>query len=128
MRARSTARAGHGPVAASAMRWGAPAILTAVTELTDRGPRYRERLAVDLARAGCAFENVAEYLWTGSWLDEALRWRAGLAPAELRALLAAHARLNPGDAHPAAVDRHGPCAPEPPRAAAVSGCALAAPR
>jgi citrate synthase len=96
MRARSTARAGHGPAAASAMRWGAPAILTAVTEITDRGPRYRERLALDLARARCPFENVAEYLWTGTWLDEALRWRAEPAPAELRALLAAQARLNPG--------------------------------
>ena len=76
MRARSAARSGHGPAAASAMRWGAPAIVTAVTEITDKGPRYRDRLATDLARANRAYENVAEYLWTGTLLDEPLGWRA----------------------------------------------------
>jgi citrate synthase len=76
MRARSAARSGHGPAAASAMRWGAPAIVTAVTEITDRGPRYRDRLAIDLARANRAYENVAEYLWTGTLPDDPVGWRA----------------------------------------------------
>jgi citrate synthase len=76
MRARSAARSGHGPAAASAMRWGAPAIVTTVTEITDKGPRYRDRLAIDLARANRAYENVAEYLWTGTLPDEPVAWRA----------------------------------------------------
>ncbi|MCG6875472.1 MAG: citrate synthase [Betaproteobacteria bacterium] len=96
MRMRSTARAGHGPAAASAMRWGAPAIVTSVTEITDSGPRYRERLAVDLARANHAFENVAEYLWTGTLLDEPLAWRAEPGADVPHSLLVAQARIGPG--------------------------------
>src|SRR3954465_9405960 len=50
VRAKSVARSGHGPAAASAMRWGEPIIETAITEITDRGPRHRTKLAGDLAR------------------------------------------------------------------------------
>lgn len=96
MRMRSTARSGHGPAAASAMRWGAPAIVTAITEITDSGPRYRDRLAVDLARANCAFENVAEYLWTGTLLDDPLAWRAEPGAGIPHPLLAAQAQPGPG--------------------------------
>ncbi len=96
MRMRSAARAGHGPAAASAMRWGAPAIVTAVTEITDAGPRYRDRLAVALARAHRPYENVAEYLWTGSLLDEPLAWRTESGAGDPHALLAAQAELGPG--------------------------------
>lgn len=62
---RSLARSGHGPVAASAMNWGEPIFATSITEITDRGPRYRSYLAVDLVRKCIAFERVAELLWTG---------------------------------------------------------------
>ncbi|MDB5846906.1 MAG: citrate synthase [Rhodoferax sp.] len=62
---RSAARAGHGPVAASAMNWGEPIFPTSITEITPQGPRYRGRLAADLVRGGVAFEAVAELLWTG---------------------------------------------------------------
>ncbi len=96
MRARSAARSGHGPAAASAMRWGAPAIITAITEITERGPRYRDRLAIDLARANRTFENVAEYLWTGSLLDEPLGWCAERGAGIPDALLVAQAQLGPG--------------------------------
>ncbi|HEY4372322.1 MAG TPA: citrate/2-methylcitrate synthase [Burkholderiales bacterium] len=69
-KARAEARAGHGPVAASAMRWGEPVIQTGITEITPQGPRYRARLATDLAREGVSFEGVAEYLWSGLYHDD----------------------------------------------------------
>lgn len=74
LKRRSRARSGHGPVAASAMNWGEPIIPTSVVEITPEGPRYRGKLATELARAGASFEAVAELLWTGIWTDESLRW------------------------------------------------------
>ncbi len=95
VKAKSTARSGHGPAAASAMRWGEPVILTSITDITEQGPRYRNRLAVDLARSRCSFEVVAEYLWAGNWTDEPVAWHSTPAPAEIPALLAATTRLHP---------------------------------
>ena len=95
VRSRSVARAGHGPAAASAMRWGEPVIVTRLTELTEAGPRYRSRLAVELARARTPFENVAEYLWTGELAEEPLVWKQTPDPAGLAKLLATAARLHP---------------------------------
>ncbi|MEO7403918.1 MAG: citrate synthase, partial [Burkholderiales bacterium] len=43
MRAKSAARAGHGAVAASAMRWGEPVIVTSITDIAPNGPHYRGR-------------------------------------------------------------------------------------
>src|SRR5262245_27008220 len=50
VRARSAARAGRALIAAAAIRSGEPVIDTAITEITEEGPRYRGRLASDLAR------------------------------------------------------------------------------
>lgn len=83
VRARSTARMGHGVAAAGAMRWGEPIIPTAITEITAQGPRYRGRGAVDLARSGASFESVAELLWSGMLFEETLRWRVAKVPKEL---------------------------------------------
>jgi citrate synthase len=66
LKARHDARAGHGVVAAGALRWGEPVLDSALTEITPAGPRYRGRDAVALARAGTRFEAVAELLWTGA--------------------------------------------------------------
>ncbi|NUO47775.1 MAG: citrate synthase, partial [Polyangiaceae bacterium] len=73
LKARHDARSGHAPVAAAALRWGEPVLDTAVGDITPAGPRYRGILAVDLARAGTPFENVAEVLWSGA-LPEATDW------------------------------------------------------
>ena len=94
VRSRSVARAGHGPAAASAMRWGEPVIVTRLTELTDAGPRYRSRLAVELARTRVPFENVAEYLWTGELAEDTLVWQQTPDPAGLGRLLASAAKLH----------------------------------
>jgi citrate synthase len=67
LRARRDARAGHGPVAAGALRWGEPVLDSSITALSpERGPVYRGRAAVDLALADVRFEAVAELLWTGA--------------------------------------------------------------
>ena len=95
VKAKNTARSGHGPAAASAMRWGEPVIVTSITEITEEGPRYRNRLALDLARSRCSFEAAAEYLWTGNWTDEPVVWQSAPAPAEVPDLLAATTRLHP---------------------------------
>ena len=76
MHTRSMARAGAAARAEGAMRYGEPVITTRITEITPDGPRYRNRLALDLAREGSSFESVAVLLWTGAWPDEQLRWLA----------------------------------------------------
>lgn len=92
-KARSIARSGHGPAAASAIHWGEPLLTTAITEITDRGPRYRERLAVDLARDGTPYESVASYLWHGQFSQKPA-WPVGrhepLIANELCKIVALH--------------------------------------
>lgn len=61
LRRRAAARAGHGAVAAGALRWGEPVLETAITRLSPRGPVYRGRRAIDLVHE--PFERVAELLW-----------------------------------------------------------------
>jgi citrate synthase len=95
VKAKSVARSGHGPAAASAMRWGEPVIDTAITEITDRGPRYRSRLAIDLARSGVSFESVAEYLWSADWREHADGWRVEDRLGELPNLLTTRVKLFP---------------------------------
>jgi citrate synthase len=73
LKARHDARTGHAPVAAGALRWGEPVLDSAITEITDLGPRYRGRLATELAKDGVPFESAAELLWTGA-LPAETRW------------------------------------------------------
>jgi len=66
LRARRDARGGHAAVASCALRWGEPVLESSITEIGADGPRYRGRLAIELARQGTAFESVCALLWTGS--------------------------------------------------------------
>ncbi|MFT3769525.1 MAG: citrate synthase [Minicystis sp.] len=89
LKARSDARAGHGPVAAGALRWGEPVLESALTAIDEVGPRYRGHAAVKLAEQS-SFEAVAELLWTGTLPEERPAWRApglGLKAAPLAAML-----------------------------------------
>jgi citrate synthase len=84
LKARHDARAGHGPVAAGALRWGDAVLETRVSWVTPEGPRYRGLPALDLARAGTPFEHVAEHLWGGAlggdpWAFPAARTWVALA-------------------------------------------------
>ena len=95
MRARSVARSGHGPAAASAMHWGEPVLTTSITELTADGPRYRGHPAIALARSNCSFEAVAELLWAGGSLRERTTWASDLATNAVAAQLGGIVRLSP---------------------------------
>ena len=95
MRARSVARSGHGPAAASAMHWGEPVLTTSITELTVDGPRYRGHSAIKLAHSNCSFEAVAELLWTGGGLRECATWATDLATDAVAAQLGGIVRLSP---------------------------------
>ena len=87
LRMRPRARVAPGALAASAMHAGEPIIATSITEITSSGPRYRGRLATDLVNARLAFENVAEFLWTGELHDEPIVWDPAPLPAEVEALV-----------------------------------------
>jgi citrate synthase len=99
LRVRRDARAGHGAVAAGALRWGEPVLDSAITAITPRGPAYRGRLAVDLAASGAAFENVAELLWSGYLPEVRVSWPRGALPLAQLARLVGDART-PLDAMP----------------------------
>jgi citrate synthase len=74
VKARSTARSGHGAVAGAALQFGEPVLVTGITEITKEGPRYRQYLAADLARDGYSYEAVAEYLWSTGPINPAIHW------------------------------------------------------
>ncbi len=80
LRVRRDARAGHGAVAAGALRWGEPVLDSAITAITPQGPAYRGRLATGLASAGVHFENVAELLWSGYLPAEPIVWPRSAPP------------------------------------------------
>jgi citrate synthase len=97
LKSRSLARSGHGPAAANAIHWGEPVLTTGITEITPEGPLYREYLAVDLAEQNEAFENVAEYLWTGGKRSDAVPWPEadhGRLASQLNDVTRLHPRLH----------------------------------
>jgi citrate synthase len=73
LRVRHMARRGHAAVAASALQFGEPVLESALTEIDERGPRYRGHYAVDLAETGVGFEAASELLWSGE-LSHSARW------------------------------------------------------
>jgi citrate synthase len=85
LKSRGDARAGHGPVAAGALRWGEPVLVTAISSIRTSGPAYRGRPAVDLVRQGASFEAVAELLFTGV-LPRNAEWPGAEAAALLKRL------------------------------------------
>ena len=94
LKTRRDARAGHGAVAAGALRWGEPVLDSAVTAITARGPAYRGRYALDLVADGVRFENVAELLWSGYLPTTNVVWPRIAVP------LATIAKLVPSGAKP----------------------------
>jgi citrate synthase len=84
LKARHDARSGHGPVAASALRWGEPVLETAVSTIDDRGPIYRGAPAVELARADVPFEEAAALLWGETTREAALSAAEARRPGDAR--------------------------------------------
>jgi citrate synthase len=93
LKARHDARAGHGAVAADALRWGQPVLDSAITRIDEAGPAYRGHPATELAEAGVPFESVAELLWDGGLAGPpaaAPAWKAdslGFDPERLASML-----------------------------------------
>jgi citrate synthase len=82
---RQRARSGHGAVAAAALSFGQPVLDTRITDIDERGPRYRGRSALQLAEQGQSFEAVAELLWSGELPQTAPRWQPLGGAQRLRA-------------------------------------------
>ena len=76
-------RAGIPETVESAVRWGQPVLTTSITDLSEGGPRYRGRPAIELARSGRSFESVAELLWTGVDVPDLLAWDASPPPSQV---------------------------------------------
>jgi citrate synthase len=92
LKAKRDARRGHGPVAASALRWGEPVLESAITAINDGDLFYRGRSAIELANEGATFEAAAALLWSAPEPSktEAPRVSAawiGPSPEKLAALL-----------------------------------------
>src|ERR1051325_689643 len=51
LKARHDARAGHGPRAPGARRWGEPVLDSSITRIEPEGPVYRGKPAFELARS-----------------------------------------------------------------------------
>lgn len=96
--ARKRGRPPAGAVAESTMRLGDPVLHTAITQITPHGPRYRNRLAVDLASSGAAFESVVHLLATGIWQNGLAIWAPLETPPDvLRFLSGYEGRVASGD-------------------------------
>src|SRR3954470_2788901 len=80
LKTRRDARAGHGAVAAGALRWGEPVLDSAITAITPRGPAYRGRHALGLAASGVTFEATAELLWSGYLPPGPIAWPRSAMP------------------------------------------------
>src|SRR3954462_4462174 len=100
LKARHLARRGHAAVAAGALRFGEPVLESALTAIDERGPRYRGRVAVELAREGVAFEAVAELLWFGEEGEAASAAARGERIRPLATRLRALGRFVPRGAPP----------------------------
>jgi len=89
LKARHRARAGHGAVAAGALRFGEPPSI-GNHEIDPKGPRYRGRSALELAEQGTRFEAVAELLWRGeptadgAWGERRIGFPASLLSQMIR--------------------------------------------
>ncbi|WP_254074234.1 citrate synthase [Burkholderia sp. S171] len=87
VRSRKRGRPSKSASAESTMHWGEPVIASAITQVTHAGPIYRNRAAVEMARAGISFESVAQLLFTGTWQDTFAAWSGIETPADTQRLL-----------------------------------------
>lgn len=96
IRAQGQARAGGGPLyKGGSPRWSEPIVHTSITRISEQGPAYRGRPAVELAQAGIRFENVAELIWSGVWQEEPVTWDFELPFGPILEMLALARRQSP---------------------------------
>lgn len=72
------------------VRWGGggQVVQTAITFIDPAGPRYRGKLAVDLAQSRRPFEDCVELLWTGALPLHSLVWQPPTPPSSFETLAA----------------------------------------
>lgn len=77
------------------LRWagGGQVVQTAITIIDPAGPRYRGKLAVELAQTRRPFEDCVELLWTGALTMHSLVWQPPTPPASFEPLAASFAGL-----------------------------------
>lgn len=77
------------------VRWGGGGhvVQTAITVIDSAGPRYRGKLAVELAQTRRPFEDCVELLWTGTLPRHSLVWQPPTAHAAFEALASSFAGL-----------------------------------
>ncbi|MFO0626963.1 MAG: citrate synthase [Polyangiales bacterium] len=93
LKARHDARAGHGPVAAGALRWGEAVLTSEVSSLHEDGPRYRGVALAALLAEDVSFERVAALLTTGALPEAVEEFPTVAVPTVEGAPLTALARL-----------------------------------
>jgi citrate synthase len=78
-----------------AVRWGGgtQVVQTAVTAIDPAGPRYRGKLAVELAQTRRPFEDCVELLWTGALPRQSLVWQPPVPYSTFETLVASFAGL-----------------------------------
>ncbi len=62
------------------------ALPTSITSIDERGPSYRGKPAIDLAKMGRPFEDCVELLWTGVLPTRSIEWAAPHIPDNFSAL------------------------------------------
>ena len=77
------------------VRWGGgtQVVQTAVTTIDPAGPRYRGKLAVELAQTRRPFEDCVELLWTGALPRQSLVWQPPAAYPPFESYVASFANL-----------------------------------
>ncbi|MDO8776288.1 MAG: citrate/2-methylcitrate synthase [Burkholderiaceae bacterium] len=76
LRLRHRIREGSASPGEGSMRWGTPVVESMITQISERGPVYREHSAIELARSGLSFESVSEFLWSASLPSKHANWPA----------------------------------------------------
>lgn len=85
LRVRSHARSGHGPAAASAMRFGDPILESAITLIQNQQIYYRGYALTQLIADELEFEGVAELLWSGVLTRSNTTWSKSDSKSEQKA-------------------------------------------
>ncbi len=77
------------------VRWGAggQVVQTAITAIEPAGPRYRGKLAVELAQTRRPFEDCVELLWTGALPRDSLVWQPPTAHPAFETLASSFAGM-----------------------------------
>lgn len=58
------------------------ALTTSISSIDERGPSYRGKLAIDLAKKGRPFEDCVELLWTGVLPIRSIHWARPFVPED----------------------------------------------